>query len=128
MAEMSDDQRRRAKQSMVDAANMGTGQMPGPVGELQQALSNRLTGPSQPDPQEDPKKLQEAALRNAQINHQLMMQQIAQERAAKQAIPVEPQQASPEVDLAALSDTANQMADQQMYPDRFKNLKKHRGK
>lgn len=127
MPEMSDDQKRKAKQSMIDAANMGGGQLPGAAGELQQAITNRFSAPVKQ--QGSTPQMDQAAIRNAEINHRLMMEQIAKEKAARQMqapAPVEPQM--PDVDPAMLAQLANENADRQLYPDRFKNLKKPRGK
>jgi len=118
--------KRKQKQSMVDAANMGDD-------NLSASISNVFGGNAQQQAQRplekqvSDKAYSEAAERNALQHKMFMLQQIAAERARGPVDTPEPYTHIPDMDPAELAKMANSIND--AVPSvRFPNLKKPRGK
>lgn len=134
MSDFSDELKRKAKQNIMDAANAGFAP-DSPLGSVQNAFTGQgqLNDIQQAVPATDAEN--KAAISNADLNdpnsyasvkRRYLQQHLDPRPVAPVPQPTPEQRGfTSEEDMIAL---ANQLADSQMKQDRFKNLKKPRGK
>ncbi len=114
--------KKRARQSLVDAYENEDPQSLS--GSLERAFGNKGAPQAPMAPPISEKAISDAATRNALQHKKFMLEQIAAERARGPVEMPEDRSEMPPMDPNALSDLANRAADQQMYPNRFQNMKK----